>query len=257
MIVEFIGASGAGKSTLAHAVAQRLGRAGGATMAWDLILDRPALRRIKHPTARNVVAELATLPGLIRAWPRNRQLMGFARRLLTERARSRFELLNYQRSIMRKIGMYELARSQGPGSVVLADEGTLLIAYYLFVYTQSPFVEAELGRFASLVPLPDRIVYVKAPLEILIDRAVTRPDRRRELASTDRDEIAYWIGRAVEMFDHLASIPSLRDRVLIVDNIDDSEANRERLVGLIEAFVISGGRDHTEHPSEPPLRSGS
>ena len=70
-------------------------------------------------------------------------------------------------------------------------------------------------------------------------------------------EIAYWIGRAVETFDHLASIPSIRDRVVIVDNIDDSKAYRERNVDLIEAFVISGGRGHTEHPSEPPLRSGS
>ena len=258
MIVEFIGASGAGKSTLAHALAARPNGGGEMAMEWDLVLDRPGLRRILHPTARNVIAEVATLPALIRTWPRNRAFMSFAWRLLAERSRSRFEQLNYQRSIMRKIGMYELARQDGRrSSVVIADEGTLLIAYYLFVYSRSPFEKAELNRFASLVPLPDRIVYVRAPLESLIDRAVTRVDRRRELASIERTEIAQWIARAVEMFDYLATTSPIRNRILTVDNVDDSGANRKRLVDLIGEFVDAGRTGQFQHPSEPPLRFGS
>lgn len=258
MIVEFIGASGAGKSTLAHDLAARPSDSGDMAMEWDLFLDRPGLRRIVHPTARNVIAEVATLPALIRAWPRNREFISFGWRLLTERSRSRFEQLNYQRSILRKIGMYELARSEGrTSSVVLADEGTLLIAYYLFVYSLSPVEKAELDRFASLVPLPDRIVYVRAPLESLIERAVTRADRRRELASIERTEIAHWIARAVEVFDYLATISPIRDRILTVDNVDDSGVNRERLVDLIGEFVSAGRRGQFQHPSEPPLRFGS
>jgi thymidylate kinase len=258
MIVEFIGASGAGKSTLAHALAAQPAEGGEMAMQWDLVLDRPGLRRILHPTARNVIAEVATLPALIRTWSRNQEFMGFAWRLLAERSRSRFEQLNYQRSIMRKVGMYELARDHGGGnSVVLADEGTLLIAYYLFVYSRSPFQQAELNRFASLVPLPERIVYVRAPLESLIDRAVTRVDRRRELASLERSEIAHWIARAVEMFDYLANTPPIRDRILTIDNVDDSGANRKRLLDLIGEFVHAGRSGQSQHPSEPPLRFGS
>ena len=258
MIVEFIGASGAGKSTLAQALAAQPTKGGNTAMEWDLVLGRPGFQRISHPTARNVIAEVATLPSLIRTWPRNRAFMSYCWRILAERSRSRFEQLNYQRSIMRKVGMYELARHDGGGnSAVLADEGTLLIAYYLFVYSRSPFEKAELNRFASLVPLPDRIVYVRAPLESLIDRAVSRVDRRRELASIEHAEIAHWIARAVEMFDYLATTSPIRDRILTVDNVDDSGANRERLVDLIGQFVYAGRRGQFQHPSEPPLRFGS
>ena len=258
MIVEFIGASGAGKSTLAHALAAQPARSGDMAMEWDLVLDRPGLGRISHPTARNVIAEVATLPALIKTWSRNRDFMSFAWRLLAERSRSRFEQLNYQRSIMRKVGMYEFARhDRGGSSIVLADEGTLLIAYYLFVYSRSRFKEEELNRFASLVPLPDRIVYVRAPLESLIDRALTRVDPRRELASIERTEIEHWIARAVEMFDYLATTSPIRDRILTVDNVDDSGANRKRLVDLIGEFVSAGRSGQFQHPSEPPLRFGS
>jgi hypothetical protein len=39
------------------------------------------------------------------------------------------------------------------------------------------------------VPLPDRIVYVRAPIDLLVDRAMTRPDQRRELAGRSPDEL--------------------------------------------------------------------
>lgn len=257
MIVEFIGASGAGKSTLARALAGRHAPSGDVTMAWDLVLDRPGLRRIIHPTARNLVAEVATLPAVLKAWPRNRDFTAFARELLRDHARSTFEQLNYQRSILRKVGMHELARRRG-ARVVLADEGTVLSAYYLFVYVRSQFREEDLDRFAGLVPLPDRIVYVKAPLESLIERAMIRADRRRELASVDRTEVALWIGRAVEVFDYLATISPIRDRILTIDNVDGSMADREHLVERIGEFVMGGGRSgDAQHPAQPPHRSGS
>ena len=229
MIVEFIGASGAGKTTLARAVNEGAGRS-DVSLAWDLILDRPGLRRITHPTARNLLAEGLTLPALAGGWRRHHPFLSFSRQRLGKYSRSRFERLNYLRSILRKVGMHEFARRHDR-RVVLADEGTVLTAYYLFVYVNSGFDADELDRFASLVPLPDRIVYVRAPLATLVDRSLLRSDRRRELVAVSRGELERWIGRATAVFDHLVTVPPIRERATVVDNLDGDPSSLAKLLG--------------------------
>ncbi|HSL27546.1 MAG TPA: hypothetical protein VLA54_14825 [Acidimicrobiia bacterium] len=256
MIIEFIGASGSGKSTLAGELATRRA-AGGMSLAWDLVLDRPGLRRITHPTARNLAAEVTISPWLLRAWPQYREFLGYARQLLGENARTTFERLNYQRSILRKVGMHELALRRGGRHLVIADEGTVLTSYYLFVYARSPFRTDEVDRFAALVPLPDWIVYVKAPLQSLVERATNRVDRRRELAPAGQAELEHWIGRAVEVFDYLATTPPIRDRMLTVDNVDGPAADREALVDRIQAWTTGEAPGRARHPVQPPHPSVS
>jgi thymidylate kinase len=151
--------------------------------------------------------------------------------------------------------MHELARRHRAEAVVLADEGTVLSAYYLFVYNEATHSEAELERFARLVPLPDLIVYVKAPLGVLVDRAISRADRRRELASLSRSQVEHWIGRAVEVFDFLATTEPIAGRLLVVDNGDSAPADRIRLVRQVTAFVTDSGA--TERALPPPGFAGS
>ncbi len=241
MIVEFVGSSGAGKTTLSTMLRQRTDLNGRVIPITDLVTDRPGRRWIRDPTAVDLVADVTVFPRFVRSLDRHRGFVRFAFDRLNRHAPSRFAKVNYKREIARHIGLHELARHRAGGATVLADEGTVLTAYHLFAYSDAPFGRADLERFARLVPLPDRIVYVRAPLEVLVERALRRPDRRRELAADDREQLERSISRAIEVFDGLAAVPAIRERLLIVD--DGSPDGQERALAEIAAFVST--RDGT------------
>ena len=130
-------------------------------------------------TAINLVADVTVLPSFLRAFDQNRDFASFAADRLRRHAPSAFAKVNYMRNIVRRIGMHELARRAGANVRVLADEGTVLTAYYLFVYSDAPFRQSDLEQFARLVPMPDRIVHVKAPMEVLVNRSMGRLTQSR------------------------------------------------------------------------------
>jgi thymidylate kinase len=176
---------------------------------------------------------VSALPWFIRAFDRDRDFVRFAFDRLRHHAPSTFAKVNYLRNVVRKLGIHEMARKADPRTTFLVDEGTILIAYQLFVYSDAPFSEADLERFVRLVPLPDLVVHVKAPIDVLQERALTRPDRRRELARKSGDEVQRRIAQAVELFDALAEIEPIRDRLLTVEIADDSPAGLDAAVRKI------------------------
>lgn len=239
MIVELIGASGAGKTTLAGLVASGSRSEGGSPrLVRDLIVDRPGRRWVRDPRVVNLLADITCLPHVVRRWDRDRDFIRYAAHRLRGNQPSRLVRYNYLREIVRDIGKHELARrSADDGATVLVDEGALLTAYHLLVYGTGSFGPAEVERFLGLAPLPDRVVYVTAPLEVLVDRSRRRTDRRRELASPDRDEIEGLLRRAVEMFDLMVAAPAIRDRVLVVDNGADAPSGSRAAAARIAAFI--------------------
>ena len=240
MIVEFIGCSGAGKTTLARMLKSSLSSADPVLLATDLVIDRPGRRWISNPTAVNLVADITVLPQVVRSFERNREFARYAANRLRWHAPSAFAKLNYMRNIVRRVGIHELARRRGRHTHILADEGTLLTAYYLFVYSEAPFSHVDLEHFARLVPLPDRVVYVEAPTDELIKRALERHDRRRELTSNNRTELRLWIERARAVFDGLSDIPLIRDRILKVENANGSTESQRLLESEIASFIRKG-----------------
>ena len=237
MIIEFIGSSGAGKSTLARMLRGSSTNANPVILATDLVVNRPGRRWITHPTAKNLLADVTVLPSFLGAYGENRNFARYAADRLKRHAPSTFVKFNYMRNIVRRIGMHELARRKGANAWVLADEGTVLIAYYLFVYNDAPFGQSDLERFVRLVPLPDRIVYVKAPIEVLVDRSMQRPDRRRELAMDDRQQVERWIVRAHAVFEGLAKTQTIRDRIITVENANGSIDGQRMLASQIASFI--------------------
>lgn len=251
MIVELIGCDGAGKTTLARLLAEP-GIVEGRTVAMaDLVLDHPGLRGITHATARNVVQELGGLPFLLRAYPRRRAYLAFAQRMHARYAPSTYHRLNGMRGIARRVGIYELARSRAADRVVLSDEGTVLSAY-LFALTDVPFDRSDVERFAELVPPPDRIVYVKAPIAALVERALARPDRRPQHAGKSRSEVERTIRRTVDVFDLVAEASPLRDSVLVVENDGDPDCVRELVANLASELRLTA-----EASGVPPARAPS
>lgn len=255
MIVELIGGSGAGKTTLVGLLARRGGTSRPLVSATELVMDRPGRRRIRHPKAMNLAADVTVLPSFLGSLGRNGEFVRFAFRRILRNAPSWFAKANYLREIARNVGRHELARRAGAGAFVLVDEGTVLTAYHLFVYSDASFDRRDLERFARLVPLPDRIVYIRAPLEVLVDRAMRRPDRRRELAFDDRDRVRRLIARAQDVFDGLAETGTIRDRILVVDGTGSSEQELGSLVPRIAAFIDEGAP--ADGPGAAPVSPGA
>ncbi len=252
MIVELIGCAGAGKTTLRRLLCEE-GLRGKTVVAMpDLVRARPFVRHIEHPTAVNVMQEMAGLPYFVGSWKKEREFVALARELLGRSSVSTFDRLNGLRGIVRKLGMYELATKRARGTLVISDEGTVLSAYNLLVASNLELDPFQVERFLGVVPLPERIVYVKAPLATLVERATTRPDPRRQHIGRARSEIERDIRRTVELFDLVAASSRLEGRVLVVENDDAVVTERRRLVTTIGNWLEPALAEQTSGTTTAP-----
>ena len=218
MIVEFVGSTGAGKTTIASEVQRRLARSAPVVSAYDLAADLLGLGRATNPTLRNLTQDLVALPFFFRALVRHRAFVAFALRIVARQSGLSFLTLNYVRSIIRKVGIYEMSKRYGRDRIVLVDEGTVSSVHLLFVFTRQLYSEDEIKEFAALVPLPGLVVYIKAPVDVLVQRALQRSDAPREMRAKDQREIEEYVWRAARMFDQLSGGNGIRERVLVVSN---------------------------------------
>ena len=236
MIVEFIGASGSGKTSLARAVARTWGDDDAVITAWDLVLEHV------HPpgvSARmtNVVADLYSIKEMVRLGRKHRAFLAYAVGRLRNHRPIRLQTLNYCRSVVRRLGVDQLARRNASGRVVLVDEGTMLAAYLLFVYGNCEFDHEDLVEFTEMVPQPDCIVHVRAPLLSVIERTQARSDPPRELRGLDRRELGIYRARAADMFGSLMAAPTLRSRFIEVENVAGTKSEREMLAADVAASL--------------------
>jgi thymidylate kinase len=117
------------------------------------------------------------------------------------------------------------------------DEGPLLLAHNVFVYSGAHYTCEEIARFAGLVPLPDIIIYIKAPMDILVQRSLQRTDPPREMRSGNRELIEKHINRAVKMFDQLIAAENIQDRLLVVENPDASHGHNQVVDDIVQ-FIL-------------------
>lgn len=239
MIVEFIGSTGAGKTTLISQVQRRLAQTTDVVTSFDVVAALPGLPTVDHPTVRNFIQELVGFPFLIGSLRRNRIFLLFMLRMLARQAAFSIFTVNILRSIERKIGVYEILRRRHHDHIVLVDEGTVLLAHNVFVYSSADYTREEITTFASLVPLPDIIVYIKAPVDILVQRALLRTDPPREIRSKNRALIEKHIQRAVEMFEELIQADNIQSRLLIVENPDSDDQGCGDVVEGVVRFIIN------------------
>jgi thymidylate kinase len=239
MIIEFIGSTGAGKTTLFSEVQRSLSRTIDVTTSFDLVAAPLGLQGVTHPSVRNLIQELAGLPFFMRSLPKHKAFVVFTLRMLARQASFTLFTINNLRSLVRKIGVYEVIRQHSHKRTILVDEGTVLTAHNVFVYTSASYTSEEIARFTTLLPLPDIIVYVRAPVHSLVNRALRRTDPPREIRAKNRAQIETYIHRAVAMFEQLVQTEEIRSRVLIVENPEIIDKGWDKTVDCITEFVLS------------------
>jgi len=239
MIVEFIGSTGAGKTTLASEVKRRLAINVPAITSFDLLGGLLSCRHVTNVTLRNLVADLVALPFFLRSLYKHRAFVFFALTALMRNTSNPFFVMNYLRSIVRRVGIYEFLKRYKRNQIVLVDEGTILSAHFLFVFSNTPYHHEEIQMFARLVPLPELVVCIKAPLDSLVQRSLKRKDVRRELKSNNQKQVEEYVSRAAKMFDQLTNTREIRDRVLIVSNHASKNDERGVVADRIVRFILN------------------
>lgn len=251
MIVEFVGSSGAGKTTLASEVRRRLAGQVQVVTSYELAAGLVGLRQVEHSTIRNLVQDLLAMPFFAGSLARHRAFVAYALRAVVRRSGSLLLATNYVRSLVRRIGSYEIARRYGQDRIVLADEGTVLSAHLLFVFTQDEPDQEEIEVFARLVPLPDLVVCIQAPLDNLVQRSLQRSDAPRELRAEDEQTMEKHLRRASGLFDRLAETDRLRDRVLVVANPTLADGEGGMVADRIAAFILNYEPSRRQVASRP------
>jgi thymidylate kinase len=239
MIIEFIGSTGAGKTTLISAVQRRLAAKAEVMTSFERVASPVGLRRVTNPTARNLIQELVGFPFFIGSLFRHKALIVFILRMLARQASFSFFMINNLRSLERKLAVDEILKRRQRNKIILVDEGPLLLAHNVFVYSGASYSGEEIARFAALVPLPDIIIYIKAPLDILVQRSLLRADPPREMKSRNRELVEKHINRALEMFDQLVAAQNIKGRLLIVENSDSDHRGYNHAVDDVVEFILS------------------
>jgi adenylate kinase family enzyme len=239
MIVEFIGSTAAGKTTLAAEVQQKLNNPTQVVRPLELIIKRLGWQKVTNKTIQNLIQDFIAFPFFILSLFKYRTFLVFALKSLARHANYTLHALNYIRSIIRRIGMYEMAQKYKRNRIMLVDEGLILSAYLLFVYTRNAYSQDEIDTFARLIPLPELVVYIRVPVDMLVRRSLQRDDVRKELRSVNKRTVKKHISSAVKMFEQLIETKEIQDKVLIVTNMTSNAAKRNAVADGIARHVLN------------------
>jgi hypothetical protein len=254
MQIELLGCTGAGKSTLIQEALKSNHQYGRHLVtSYEFVLGWARLGWVRNRKLRTLFLNLIALAACLLTWRKN---IAFYRFVLSVVWRlparvSLFEKLKLVRITARNVGIYEIvSRYMSARQIILADEGTLHIAHYLFVHTAVEPDIADLDHFARLVSLPDVAVYVRQPESVLVSRTCRKGHKR--IPKGDVGLVACFIQRSLSVFEKLVSYSNLADRMVIVHNEEviqppwDDEDNT-RLAFARKIFDLHKREEKIEH----------
>lgn len=178
MIVEFSGPSGAGKSTISSALLHELAGSGakvGCIHASYPNSCREIPKLISDRSRHNWKANLYILPWTLLFILRN---IGFSRFTLSKILSCDVSLeikISILRSFVTKSGIHQyLRRKKFKEFLIVADEGLFHSMHNFLVHANIPNNNENLRRFCDLAPLPNRLILVTAPADVLKERVLKR-----------------------------------------------------------------------------------
>src|SRR5947199_345510 len=129
--------------------------------------------------------------------------------------------------VRRKAGIPSPLAPRGTSRhAVFVDEGTFHSAHNILVHVGHPARREEIEAFCRLVPMPDLVIHVTAPLETVLARTFAR--RNPPLRGRSRDEMERFIRHGHSMFDQLMRHEALSRHTLRVHCDDDDFGSYRR-----------------------------
>ncbi len=218
MQIEFIGCTSSGKSTLIQNIVQTTdGQTGQPITSYDFVLAHFGLGWVTHHKVRMALLNIFTLLACLATLRRHRELLRLTLNVLRDlpSAVPWIDKVKVTRLVCRNIGIYEIVgRYSTDEQIVLADEGMLQIAHYLFVHLAAAPDMKMVSAFVSMTPLPDAVIYLRQPDEVLINR--TRARGHHRVPDNSLAGVACFIQRAAAVFEHIAQASVVQDRIIVV-----------------------------------------
>jgi len=211
LIVEFMGCTGAGKTPLAQGTVHRL-RAQGVVVREGSHAGSSVLL-----TLENALGTPVWFLALLRDWSRCGPHLRATWSALRGRVASPFWTAARAYATIRLLGRHARYARAARGHVAVVDEGVLVTAPLAFCGNR-PAPPQPLERFVAAAALPDVIVWVDAPLDVLVDRTLSRRDLPRELRSRPRDQVRTYLAQVRALFRTLAEAPRIAGRVISLWN---------------------------------------
>ena len=222
MIVEFAGCSGSGKSTLFAELLRHCRehdvpvRTVPQALLWWF---PPAL--VRQPTLQNLMLDVGGACRRIAALGPHRDFLKFARLAIRHDTDRLWRGLNAYRGVLRALGIHvALSNRAHRREIVVVDEGTVSSAHAVLAHVSHPPRAEDVDTFGRLVPMPDRVVLVTAPVDAVLARTLNRRDPpMRHRSREDRER---FIRHAHAAFERLKSHASFSRNTLPVVCDDDS-----------------------------------
>ena len=219
----------------------------------EFVLDQCRANWVRHRPVRKLLINLAGLFASLMTWRNNRKFYFFATKILFQLPSPWFERLNLLRNVLKRTGVAEIIRVRGTSQeVILVDEGALQTAHNLFVHLTIEREPGQLAAFAGLVPLPDAVIYLKQPEQVLVGRTLARGHRR--IPDPSQARVGRFVKQAVAMFDELVAYPAVKDRTMVLDGTPEAvrypEGQDGRGTDLVLRMIQSHFMDNTNY--RPP-----
>jgi len=239
VIVEFTGITSSGKTTISLMVIEKLKKAGVdlyCVHSKEFNIAGHMATLIQKDTLQNLYMDLVSLWYLGFNLKTYSRLLSFAYGVIRADKDVAFHKMNRFRSVCRKVGINHLVRQRGrSGLVTIIDEGIIHSIHNLFVQPYAVPDKSLIKEYSEMIQLPDIIVYVKPPKELLIERAFRRKDITRRV---NRDSLIDFIKNAQEVFDIFMEIGIIKRRSFIVIN-DGGDIHKlsDEIVKHISGFL--------------------
>lgn len=265
MQVEMIGCTSAGKTTLARHMLQAAQALGiDLQLSDDFVLRRVRMNWIKSEFMRRRLIEALALLMCLLVWRKHRDFYAMAVRASLKAPGAWTYRLTVARSAFRKIGIYEIVRrlSSAAQIILLDNEGVLQASHTLFVHCDPHPCASEMSAFVELAPLPDLVVYLQQPEDVLFRRTLARGHDR--IPDRTPAKVDFFIKQALETFEVLRRHPRLESRLLVVDGeriaiasgAQHGDPQIETVAGLVITGLGNANQAGADDSEQPPQENG-
>lgn len=248
MIFEFLGNTGSGKSTLIPVVAQFLQTKRIKTLSvteaiheymGQSFIGRMGKLLIPMPYQKPVLWRIFSY-GVVRLYTvkfmvKHRHL---TRYVFTSQLRRPIPL-SHRRLILRLFfnmaGQYTYFQNRlSSGQALIFDEGFVHRATHLFVSATEEPDAAQVEKYLSLIPRPERIIFVKTSLEQCLSRINQRGLQVR-LRNLPAHSVATFVQHAAQVVDFISSYAKTAGwQIIEIDNNNDLSVGVNQLQKKIE-----------------------
>jgi len=237
--IELAGCSGAGKSTLLAALLHE-GRERGIamlTVQQALLPWLPPSIGPRRPSLQNLALDVAGVRRALAPKGSYGEFLRFACGTIARDTDRRLRALNAYRAVLRAVGIHAALCGDRPcREIVVVDEGTVNCAHAVLAHVRSAPKAVDVDTFCRLVPMPDVVVHVSAPLDLALARTRRRPDP--PLPGRSPAERAQFLRHANDVFEQMMRHQAFSTNTLrVTSDGDDRQQYRNRAREILDRIA--------------------